>query len=223
MLNVLFFAGLACYFAAVILEFGGMVFKKEAVTKGAWVVFCVGAVCNTAYLAVRGIVAGRLPLSNQFEFATAFAWGIAVMLIFLQTRFKTEWIAAVAMPVVFLILSYAALQPREITELMPALRSAWFGLHIGSAVFSYAAFVLAGCGGVRYLLLEKRGGKRPSCSRRTTCATGWWPWDSCFLPWSFSPAPSGRNRLGPLSGPGIPRKHGRSSHGSCMPSIFTCA
>lgn len=160
MLNVLFFAGLACYFAAVILEFGGMVFKKAAVTKGAWVVFCVGAVCNTAYLVARGIAAGRLPLSNQFEFATAFAWGIAVMLIFLQTRFKTEWIAAVAMPVVFLILSYAALQPREITELMPALRSAWFGLHIGSAVFSYAAFVLAGCGGVRYLLLEKRGGEK---------------------------------------------------------------
>ena len=157
MLNVLFFTALILFFCAVVLEFAGLVFKKASVTKGAWWLFLAGALCNTAYLVVRGVMAGRLPLSNQFEFATAFAWGIAVMLIVLQTKFHAEWIRAAAMPMVFLVLSYAALQPKEITELMPALKSAWFGLHIGSAVFSYAAFVLAGCGGVRWLLLEKKG------------------------------------------------------------------
>ncbi|MBQ7777616.1 MAG: c-type cytochrome biogenesis protein CcsB [Oscillibacter sp.] len=156
MLNVLFFASLALYFIAVLLEFGGMVFKKNAVTKGAWWALLAGAACNTAYLVIRGVIAGRLPLANQFEFATAFAWGIAVMLIVLRTKFRAEWVSVVAMPMVFLVLSYAALQPKEITELMPALRSMWFGLHIGSAVFSYAAFILAGCGGLRYLQLEKR-------------------------------------------------------------------
>ena len=60
------------------------------------------------------------------------------------------------MPMAFLVLSYAALQPKEITELMPALRSAWFGLHIGSAVFSYSAFILAGCAGLRYLLTARK-------------------------------------------------------------------
>ena len=157
MLNILFFGGLILYFAAAVLELVGVVFKKEGITKAAWWLFLAGAVCNTAYIAARGIIARRLPLSNQFEFATAFAWGIAVMLIVMQTKFKAQWIRAAAMPMVFLVLSYAALQPKEITELMPALRSAWFGLHIGSAVFSYAAFVLAGCGGVRWLLLEKKG------------------------------------------------------------------
>ena len=157
MLNALFFTALILYFVAAVLEFGGMVFKKEKVTKVAWWLFLVGAACNTIYLVVRGVLAGRLPLSNQFEFATAFAWGVAVMVIVMQTRFKAEWIRAAAIPMAFLILSYAALQPKEITELMPALKSAWFGLHIGSAVFSYAAFVLAGCGGLRWLLLNKKG------------------------------------------------------------------
>ena len=156
MLNAIFFAGLILYFVAALLEFVGMVFKKKPVTKAAWLLFLVGAGCNTVYLVVRGAVAGRLPLSNQFEFATAFAWGVAVMVIVIQTRFKAEWIRAAAIPMAFLILSYAALQPKEITELMPALKSAWFGLHIGSAVFSYAAFVLAGCGGLRWLLHEKK-------------------------------------------------------------------
>ena len=157
MLNVVFFAALILYFAASVLEFCGMVFKKPLVTKLAWWLFLIGTACNTIYLVIRGVLAGRLPLANQFEFATSFAWGIAVMLIVLQTRFKAEWIRAAAMPMAFLILSYAALQPKEITELMPALKSAWFGFHIGSAVFSYAAFILAGCGGLRWLLLEKKG------------------------------------------------------------------
>lgn len=155
-MNFIFFAALLLYFAAAVLEFGGLVFKKSMMTRIAWWLFLTGALCNTVYLVARGILAGRLPLSNQFEFSTSFAWGIAVMLIVLQSKFRAEWIRAAAMPMVFLILSYAALQPKEITELMPALRSTWFGLHIGSAVFSYAAFVLAGCCGIRYLLLQKK-------------------------------------------------------------------
>ena len=156
MLNVLFFAALVLYFAATVLEWIGVVFKKELAARLAWWIFVVGAVSNTAYLVIRGVLAGRLPLSNQFEFSTSFAWGVAVMLIALNTRSKAQWIRAAAMPMAFLILSYAALQPKEITELMPALKSAWFGLHIGSAVFSYAAFVLAGCGGLRWLTQEKK-------------------------------------------------------------------
>ena len=156
MLNGLFFGALILYFAATVLELGGMVFKKEKITRIAWWLFVAGVACNTIYLVARGVIAGRLPLSNQFEFATAFAWGIAVLLIGLQVKSKAAWIRATAMPMAFLVLSYAALQPREITELMPALKSAWFGLHIGSAVFSYAAFVLAGCGGLRWLLQEKK-------------------------------------------------------------------
>ena len=162
MLNALFFAALALYFAAVVVYFAGLVFKKDAVSKAAWIVFLLAAACHTAYTVARGVIAGRLPLSNQFEFANAFAWGIAVMLVVLRLHFKQGWVSALAMPAAFLVLSYAALQPREITELMPALRSAWFGLHIGSAVSSYASFILAGCAGGRYLWLLKKKGEDPA-------------------------------------------------------------
>ena len=77
MLNGVFFAALILYFVATVLELGGMVFKKKKITRLAWWLFVAGAVCNTAYLVARGVIAGRLPLSNQFEFSTAFAWGIA--------------------------------------------------------------------------------------------------------------------------------------------------
>ena len=156
MLDFLFFTGLALYFAAMVLTLVGMVFKKEKISSLGWYVFLAGAALETAYLVYRGIVAGRLPLSNQFEFAASFSWGIAVILIFLHYRFHLEWIESAGMMMNFLIISYAALQPREVTDLMPALRSAWFGFHIGSAAFSYASFMLAGAAGIRYLIAVKK-------------------------------------------------------------------
>ena len=155
-MNILFFAVLGLYFLAVILQFAAAAFKKEGLARASRLVF-IGAFClHTLFLVLRGVIARRLPLSNQFEFANAFAWGIALLLLVINGKLKAGWLNVVAMPAALLVLSYAALQPKEITELMPALRSAWFGIHIGSAVFSYSAFILAGCGGLRYLLTKKK-------------------------------------------------------------------
>ena len=156
MLDFLFFSGLVLYFAAMVLEIIGVFFKKEKVLKIGWYLFIGGAAVSLAYLVARGIKAGRLPMSNQFEFASSFSWGIAVILLFLHYRMNIDWIDPLGIAMTFLILSYAALQPREVTELMPALRSAWFGFHIGSAAFSYASFMLAGAAGIRYIVLEKK-------------------------------------------------------------------
>ena len=155
-MKILFFVVLGLYFLAVILQFSGTAFKKEGLTKAAWLLFVGAFALQTLFLILRGVVARRIPLSNQFEFANAFAWGIALLLIVVRSRLKADWLCTAAMPAALLVLSYAALQPKEITELMPALRSAWFGIHIGSAVFSYAAFILAGCVGLRYLLTKKQ-------------------------------------------------------------------
>ena len=156
-MKALFFIALVLYGVAVILEFTGTAFKKDKLLKGAWYVFLAAFAVHTVFLVVRGIVAKRLPLSNQFEFANAFAWGVALMLIVMRRKLRTDWLSVVAMPAALLVMTYAALQPMEIKDLMPALRSAWFGVHIGSAVLSYAAFVIAGCIALRYLLAVKKG------------------------------------------------------------------
>ncbi len=157
-MKILFFTAFAVYAAALILQFTGTAFKKEKLLRYAWYIFLAAFTLHSLFLLVRGIAARRLPLSNQFEFANAFAWGVALMLIVIRRRLKADWLSVAAMPMALLILTYAALQPMEIHDLMPALRSAWFGIHIGSAVLSYAAFVLAGCVGLRYVLLAKKEG-----------------------------------------------------------------
>ncbi len=158
-MNGLFFGILIAYFAATALQFAAVAFKKEMLEKAAWYVFLAAVAAHTVYVVVRGVMAHRVPLSNQFEFATAFSLGVSLLLVVLRLRLKADWLSTIAMPMTFLILSYAALQPREITELMPALRSSWFVFHIGSAAISYSAFVIAGCIGLRYVLMNKKNRK----------------------------------------------------------------
>ena len=155
-MTTIFFISVILYAVAVALQFTGTAFKKEKVIKLAWLAFLGGFAVHCVFLVVRGVVAQRLPLSNQFEFACAFAWGIGLLLIFVRKRMRADWLTVAALPMLFCVMSYAAVQPMEITELMPALRSAWFGIHIGTAVFSYAAFILAGAVGIRYISISKK-------------------------------------------------------------------
>ena len=157
-MKAMFFIALVMYGVAVILEFTGTAFKKEKLLRFATIAFFAAFAVHTLFIVVRGVAARRLPLSNQFEFANAFAWGVALLLILMRRRLKIDWLSVVAMPAALLVMTYAALQPMEIRDLMPALRSAWFGVHIGSAVLSYAAFVIAGSIALRYLLAVRKGG-----------------------------------------------------------------
>ena len=157
-MKALFFIAFAAYAVSVILEFSGTAFRKKGLLRAAWIAFLAAFALHSVFLVARGVAAKRLPLSNQFEFANGFAWGVALFTVAVCTRLKTDWLKVAAMPAALLIMTYAALQPMEIRDLMPALRSAWFGVHIGSAVLSYAAFVIAGCIGARYLILSKKEG-----------------------------------------------------------------
>ena len=156
-MEMLFFAAVVAYFAATMLQAVGAMLGKEKLCKAAHGVFAAGFALHTAFTVWRGVVSGRLPLANQFEFASGFAWSAAIMGLVLFAKLRQEWTLTVSMPVAFLVLSYAAFQPMEIKELMPALRSTWFALHIGSATFSYASFAIAGCMGARYLIMLKKG------------------------------------------------------------------
>ena len=157
MLDIFFFGCLALYAVSMALNFLNLALKNRILPRVVWIAFLAGFVLHTVYLVHRGNIAGRLPMSNQFEFAMSFAWGVSLLYAVLRARFSAHWITTIALPSVFLLVLYAAFLPREIKDLMPALRSPWFGVHIGTAAISYAAFVLAGGAGVKYLVDLKKG------------------------------------------------------------------
>ncbi len=114
-----------------------------------------GFLFHTLSLATRAVEASRLPLSNQYEFATSFAWGIAFSFIAFEWRYKLKLLGCFVLPLLLLVAFYAAMQSKEIMPLMPALQSRWIVIHVSTAVFSYGAFAIA-CGvSIMYIIRDR--------------------------------------------------------------------
>lgn len=157
--NVLFTIVMLLYFAAMILYFVFIAIKKDPVAKIAVGLQILGLVLHTAALVCRGIGAGRLPLTNQYEFATSFAWGLCLVSLIFVIKFKFPVLGAFAAPVIFLIIGYAAMQSKEVHELMPALRSNWLGFHVSTAIIAYGAFGVSFVLSIIFLLRDKMKAK----------------------------------------------------------------
>ena len=166
MLNTIFTVCFVVYAIAAVLTLIGIAMKNDALQRVSWIVFLAALTAHMGYFIGRTMVSGRLPLSNQFEFSMSFSLGISLLYAVMIIKFKAHWIAPYAVSAAFLMLCYAASLPKDIRDLMPALRSSWFGLHIGAAVVSYSAFVLSGCAGARYLLAVNKGEAEDSIQLR---------------------------------------------------------
>ncbi|MDT3389453.1 MAG: cytochrome c biogenesis protein CcsA, partial [bacterium] len=129
--------------------------KREIIAKVALGVQIFGFVLHTAAIICRGIGAGRLPLTNQYEFATSFAWGLCLLAIVFILRFRFHVMGAFISPVMFLMIGYAAMQSKEVHNLMPALRSGWLGFHVSTAIIAYESFGVSFVLGSIFLLRDK--------------------------------------------------------------------
>ena len=101
---------------------------------------------------LRGIVVGRGPWGNMFEFTVAFAFSIIGGYLFLQRRYPIRSIGFIPLGVALMMLLYAASLPSEIAPLVPALQNApLLTIHVGMAVISYGIFATSFAAGVAYL------------------------------------------------------------------------
>ena len=138
--NTLFTIAMVLYLVSMVGYI--LFFVLKSVKAGKIADYVVGGafVLHTAAMITRGIGAGRLPLTNQYEFATSFAWGICLCYLIFLWKYKFRALGTFVTPVIFIIIGYAAMQSREVRELMPALRSNWLAIHVSSAIISYGAF-----------------------------------------------------------------------------------
>lgn len=141
--NISFMAALVAYLVTAGAYFFYAVSKKAWARKAAYALMCLAFVLQTVSIAARGIHAGRLPLTNQYEFANAFAWGVALCFLIFVRKYKFDLLGTFIAPVIFLIIGYASMQSKEIHELMPALQSSWLGFHVSMAIIGYGAFGVA--------------------------------------------------------------------------------
>ncbi len=153
--NTLFTIAMFGYLVTMVLYALFFVLKKEKLGKIAGYIVAAAFVVHTIGLIARSIGAGRLPLTNQYEFATSFAWGICACYLIFLWKYKFRALGVFVMPVIFVIIAYAAMQSKEVRDLMPALRSNWLFLHVSSAIISYGAFGVSFAVSLMFLIRQR--------------------------------------------------------------------
>lgn len=156
--NLLFFA-FVCYLVATLL-FGGAVKGSKSESgasemrwgKLAILVTILGFISNLGYFITRWIAAGHAPVSNLFEFTTAFGMMVVGAFILIYFIYKTPMLGLFALPIAVIIIAYASMFPRELNPLIPALKSYWLYVHVITAALGEAILAISAVAGLIYLL-----------------------------------------------------------------------
>lgn len=107
-------------------------------------------------LAMRGVVAGRFPMSNGYETMLFISWIAFASTIIAGLKLP------LAMPAGFFVGGFALLVSKlgmmnpEITPLMPVLASPWMSIHVTLMMLSYTAYAIMAFNSVGYLVIEAR-------------------------------------------------------------------
>ena len=138
--SILFYAAFAAYVLAMAAYLTFLIGKNETMGKWGSIAVRAGLIFHTLALVSRGIGAGRVPLTNQYEFATSFVWGIILVFILFEKKYGLRAMGAFVTPVAIVIIGYAAMQNKDVRPLMPALQSNWLTFHVATAVVGYGSF-----------------------------------------------------------------------------------
>lgn len=153
--RILFFIATAGYFVAMILYFGFIGLKKDLPGRLAAWFQAGGLAAHTASLVLRGIAAGRVPMTNVYEFSTCFAWALCLVSLVFIFRYRFTVIGVFAAPVILLVMAYASGQKQEIEQLRTVLDSGWLVFHVSTAILAYGAFGVSFVLGLIFLLRGK--------------------------------------------------------------------
>ncbi|REB09870.1 c-type cytochrome biogenesis protein CcsB [Sporosarcina sp. BI001-red] len=115
------------------------------------VVTIIGFVTQLGYFITRWIAAGHAPVSNMFEFTTAFSMMLVGSFILIFFIYKTPSLGLFALPIAIVIIAYASMFPREITPLIPALKSYWLTVHVITAALGESILAISAVAGLIYL------------------------------------------------------------------------
>lgn len=157
--NLLFIAFIA-YLVATLL-FGGAVKGNKSnenfSSEKRWgnlaiTVTIIGFLAHIGYFIFRWVAAGHAPVSNLFEFTTAFAMLLVGASILFYFMYRVPALGLFALPIAIVIIGFAAMFPREINPLVPSLKSYWLTVHVITAALGEAILAISAVAGLVYLL-----------------------------------------------------------------------
>ncbi|ADH93172.1 Cytochrome c-type biogenesis protein CcmF [Arcanobacterium haemolyticum] len=130
--------------------------KKRGSTWYAGAFVILAFVALTLSMVLRWVATGKVPLANQYEFATSFSWGMLLFQVYFDRQYRVRTLALFTLPVILAMLIYITRLSYENDPLMPALQnSPLLTLHVFTAALSYGAAVVGFGAALMYLLAPK--------------------------------------------------------------------
>ncbi|BAQ10783.1 cytochrome C assembly protein [Bacillus sp. OxB-1] len=116
------------------------------------VITIIGFITHVGYFITRWIASGHAPVSNMFEFTTAFGMMLVGSFILIFFLYRTPSLGLFALPIALLIIAYASMFPKEVTPLIPALQSHWLTIHVITAALGESILAISAVAGLIYLM-----------------------------------------------------------------------
>ncbi len=159
--SLLFNLATLAYLVAMVLYISYLAFRREGIGKIATIVTSSGLVIQTFALFLRWresyqMDIGRVPLTNLYESLVFFTWSTVLIYLVVEFKYKTRAFGAFVLPVAFLALAFINVSgiSKDITPLVPALKSNWLFYHVLISFLGYAAFGIAFAISMIYLLMD---------------------------------------------------------------------
>ncbi|MCY9161423.1 c-type cytochrome biogenesis protein CcsB [Bacillus atrophaeus] len=115
---------------------------------------CIGFVCHLGYFITRWSASGHAPVSNLFEFTTAFGMMLVLAFIIIYFIYKLPSLGLFTLPIALLLIAYASMFPTDISPLIPSLQSNWLYIHVTTAALGQAILAISFVAGVIFLLKD---------------------------------------------------------------------
>lgn len=153
---VSFWISVVGYSLATVVALYALVFHKQpertvlGLMLAAWLL-------HTVAIVARWVRLDHLPVGNSFEMLSANVWGLMAAVVLGYWRLpRLRAFAALALPVVMLIMAWMLLIPTTDSSLPPTYDTVWLFVHIGFIkLFLGAAFMALAIGGI--VLLRAAG------------------------------------------------------------------
>ncbi len=144
------------YICATGLALAYLVQREELIYRLASLATLAGWAAHTVSLIVQAVERGRPPLGTLSEAVSVAVWVVVLLEMWIERQYAVKVLGAFVLPVVLMLSVSTLVRPLALTQIGPALRSAWIWVHIALALIGIAAFVLNFAGAIMYLLQERQ-------------------------------------------------------------------
>jgi cytochrome c-type biogenesis protein CcsB len=118
-----------------------------------------GVLFQAGSIVLRTVAAGRIPLSNMYEFSSTFILLTSLTYLLFERWYGVRQLGAIVLPLIVGMAAYVWLLPsylREVNDLIPALQNRpLMTFHVSMAILAYATFVVAFAAAVLFLIADR--------------------------------------------------------------------